>query len=208
MFNRNVLMPDGTVADQHEVRELSHTLDGDTLVTVHSTRSTDGRVIATVLSHGLDEALTLAGAERWVMGLDQFAEHFDPAREALDALLPSLDDEQAQLVPVALWPLWAEGAAYSAGDRVAHVGVLYKCLQTHTSQADWAPDAAASLWASTTPEREDSDPETVPEWSQPGSTDPYMRGDRVTHGGKVWESAVDNNVWAPGVYGWSEVEDA
>lgn len=26
-------------------------------------------------------------------------------------------------------------------------GTLYKCLQSHTAQADWSPDAAPSLWA-------------------------------------------------------------
>jgi hypothetical protein len=46
------------------------------------------------------------------------------------------------------------------------------------------------------------DPETIPEWVQPGSTNPYMKGDKVTHNGSTWVSLVDNNVWEPGVYGW------
>lgn len=29
-------------------------------------------------------------------------------------------------------------------------------------------------------------------------------GDKVSHIGKHWVSAVDNNTWAPGVYGWEE----
>ena len=44
----------------------------------------------------------------------------------------------------------------------------------------------------------------IPEWEQPDSTNPYMKGDKVTHGGKTWVSDIDNNVWEPGVYGWSE----
>lgn len=49
------------------------------------------------------------------------------------------------------------------------------------------------------------DPEDMPAWEQPESTNPYMAGDKVTHGGKTWVSTVDDNVWEPGVYGWEEV---
>lgn len=34
--------------------------------------------------------------------------------------------------------------------------------------------------------------------------DAYMAGDKVTHNDKHWVSDVDNNVWEPSVYGWSE----
>ena len=40
---------------------------------------------------------------------------------------------------------------------------------------------------------------------QPDSTNPYAKGDKVTHNGKTWQSTTDNNVWEPGVYGWEEV---
>ena len=46
-------------------------------------------------------------------------------------------------------------------------------------------------------------------WEQPNSTNPYKKGDRVTHKGKTWESLVDSNVWEPGAVGseslWKEV---
>ena len=46
-------------------------------------------------------------------------------------------------------------------------------------------------------------------WVQPDSTNPYAKGDKVTHIGKTWESLVDNNVWEPGAVGtenlWKEV---
>jgi hypothetical protein len=32
-----------------------------------------------------------------------------------------------------------------------------------------------------------------------------MKGDKVMFDGKVYESIIDNNVWAPNVYGWGEV---
>ena len=56
----------------------------------------------------------------------------------------------------------------------------------------------ASLWAKVLT----SDTGEPLPWEQPESTNPYMQGDKVTHGGKTWVSAFDNNVWEPGVYGW------
>ena len=81
--------------------------------------------------------------------------------------------------------------------------LLYKCLQAHTSQADWTPDTAVSLWVSI------SDPaEEWPEWSQPlGAHDAYEQGAKVSHNGKHWISDVAANVWEPGVYGWTEAAD-
>jgi hypothetical protein len=29
-----------------------------------------------------------------------------------------------------------------------------------------------------------------------------MKGDKVTYGGKTYTSIIDNNIWAPDVYGW------
>lgn len=121
-------------------------------------------------------------------------------RAAMDAAAALLTDEQA-LTAVALYPMWDEAAQYAQGDRVRHEGVLYKCLIAHTAQADWTPEAAVSLWAKVLTSETG---EALP-WEQPESTNPYMKGDRVTHGGKTWVSTVDNNVWEPGVYGW-EVE--
>ena len=110
-----------------------------------------------------------------------------------------LTDEEA-LEGALLFPLWDGTAAYKAGQRVRYAGILYRCLQDHTAQAGWDPVNAPSLWARVLIE----DPETVPEWVQPDSTNPYSKGDRVTHNGKTWESIVDGNVWEPGVYGWEE----
>jgi len=41
---------------------------------------------------------------------------------------------------------WAVGVAYAVNDTVTYNGSTYKCLQAHTSQADWTPTAAPSLW--------------------------------------------------------------
>lgn len=121
-------------------------------------------------------------------------------RAAMDAAAAALTDEQA-LKAAAIYPLWNSSAAYAAGDRVRYDGVLYKCLQAHTAQPSWTPTAAPSLWAKVLV----SDTGAPLPWEQPESTNPYKKGDKVTHAGKTWVSTIDNNVWEPGVYGW-EVE--
>lgn len=123
-------------------------------------------------------------------------------RRLLEIQTEGLTDEQALEVPI-FFPAWAVGYPYKVDDRVQYGEILYKCLTAHTSQADWTPDAAPSLWAKLL-----TDPggEALP-WEQPESTNPYMTGDRVTHNGKTWQSTLDNNVWEPGVYGWVEVTE-
>ena len=112
----------------------------------------------------------------------------------------SVDDNTA-LRMVEFYPEWASGQAYTAGYKVQHGGNLWRCLQSHTSQSGWEPENAPSLWAKVLI----PDENVVPEWEQPDSTNPYSAGDKVTHNGKTWVSDVDNNVWEPGVYGWTEV---
>ena len=41
---------------------------------------------------------------------------------------------------------WQTGISYSIGDRVTYEGSTYECIQTHTSQSAWAPDATPALW--------------------------------------------------------------
>ena len=114
----------------------------------------------------------------------------------------SLSDEDA-LEAVQLFPNWNENAAYLEGDKVNYEGTLYKCLQSHTAQAAWTPTAAPSLWAKVLI----PDENVIPEWEQPDSTNPHMRGDKVMFEGQVYESAIDNNIWSPSAYpaGWQVV---
>lgn len=120
-------------------------------------------------------------------------------RAAMDAAAAALTDEQA-LKAAAIYPAWSAAGDYDAGERVRFGGALYKCLQGHTAQADWTPTAAPSLWAKVLT----SDTGEPLPWEQPDSTNPYMKGDKVTHAGRTWVSTLDNNVWEPGVYGWEE----
>ena len=48
-----------------------------------------------------------------------------------------------------LFAEWAYPIAYTVGQIRRYNGTLYKCVQAHTSQADWAPPAAPSLWSLT-----------------------------------------------------------
>ena len=111
------------------------------------------------------------------------------------------DDEEAYYYPEFFAAWNGDGYNYKAGDRVKYGDDLYKCLQDHTSQDDWKPDVAVSLWV-----KIDDPAVEWPEWYQPtGAQDAYHFGDKVSHNEKHWMSTVDNNVWEPGVYGWEEV---
>lgn len=120
--------------------------------------------------------------------------------DALVKLRGLATDEQAYEVPV-LYPEWKVEMSYEVGERIAYNGVLYKVLIAHTSQPDWTPDVAASLFAKVLI----ADENVVSAWEQPDSTNAYMTGDKVSHNGNTWVSIIDNNVWEPGVYGWEEI---
>ena len=116
----------------------------------------------------------------------------------------SVTDEFA-LQTMEMFPYWITGLTVTQDDitngkhRYQYNGKLYRCVQAHTTQADWTPDKTPALWVEVSLEE-------FPEWKQPaGAHDAYNKGDKVTHNGKKWESTVDANVWEPGVHGWSEV---
>ena len=46
-----------------------------------------------------------------------------------------------------LFDRWKAGEAVEVGDRRYYPPRVYKVIQAHTTQADWTPDAAPSLWA-------------------------------------------------------------
>lgn len=121
-------------------------------------------------------------------------------RTQVETMADSLEDEEALKV-VELFPKWIENKIYAIGDKVRYEGILYKCLIAHTSQSDWIPSDAVSLWTRVLI----PDPEIIPDWVQPESTNPYMKGDKVKHLNRIWTSDIDNNIWEPSVYGWSEV---
>lgn len=120
-------------------------------------------------------------------------------RPLIEKAAISLTDEDA-LEAVNLFPNWEPSHIYEKDERVRFGGILYRCLQPHTSQDAWTPTAAPSLWAKVLI----PDSDTIPEWEQPDSTNAYMKGDKVMFEGTVYESLIDNNIWSPATYpgGW------
>lgn len=110
---------------------------------------------------------------------------------------------------------------YSKGDKVVHNGLSYESLIDGNV---WEPGVLGTetLWKEIIqePESDVEDgnvnqeenpeiPQITPEepeenniypiWQQPDSTNPYHKGDRVLHNGKVYESVFEGNVWEPTV---------
>jgi len=109
-------------------------------------------------------------------------------------------DDADALEMVELFPKWVISKSVIVGERLQYNGILYKCLQAHTTQADWTPDVTPALWRVVSVEE-------YPEWVQPtGSADAYQINDKVSHNNQHWISTVANNVWEPSVYGWTLVE--
>ena len=120
-------------------------------------------------------------------------------RAAMDTAGAQLDDAAA-LDAMAIYPAWEIGAEYAVNDRRRYGANLYKCVQAHTSQADWTPDATPALWVKVSVEE-------WPEFVQPtGAHDAYNTGDKVTYNGKQYISLIDANVYSPDAYpaGWEE----
>lgn len=183
MLNRKVEI-NGSVYTTHELAQVTLVVGDYAVATVRS----DG-ILETSYSLAWQDGLTVAEWESLVWELPEFAEWHDP-QDVLDEVLDILTDEQAEGV-TDLFREWVADTEYAVGNRVKYDGKLYRCVQAHTSQEGWEPDKTPALWVRTS-----ADP--IPDWVQPtGAQDAYALGDRVRHGGKVWESLVDANVWEP-----------
>lgn len=136
---------------------------------------------------------------------NDLVEQAQAIRAGMQALARTAPDAVLLAQPMVMYDEWsAESVEYVSGDIRQYNGLLYRCVQAHTSQATWTPEAAASLWTRI------ADPtQEWPEWIQPtGAHNAYALGAKVSHAGKHWVSNVANNVWEPGVYGWTENVEA
>ena len=132
---------------------------------------------------------------------NDLVEQAQAIRAGMRALARTAPDEVLLAQPMAMYDEWsADSVAYTLNDIRQYNGLLYRCVQAHTSQATWTPEDAPSLWTRI------ADPaQEWPEWIQPtGAHNAYAQGAKVSHNGKHWISDVDANVWEPGVYGWTE----
>ena len=110
----------------------------------------------------------------------------------------ALQSDEAALDNIYLYPSWKEKLSLKVGERYRYNGVLYKCVQAHTTQEDWTPDKTPALFTKVSLDE-------WPAWVQPtGAQDAYAKGDKVSHNDKHWVSDYNANTWEPGVFGWSE----
>lgn len=206
MFERPVMF-NGNIYRFHDVISMTTEFNtGRTVIEVRSRMSedVDPHVTHWITIENDDTTEAEEMLETQVKANENFVEHEDPVSEQLMIALSVLTDEQAETI-INAFPEWHADISYQVGDRVRYEGVLYKVVQAHTSQEDWTPDVTPALFVRLTPEQEDDDPTTIPEWVQPtGSADAYNIGDRVIFNGQVYESLIDANVWSPADYpaGW------
>ena len=111
----------------------------------------------------------------------------------------SAQTDEAALESIDLFPKWKPDIDVAVDERYQHGGKLYRVIQPHRTQADWTPDVVPALFVEVSLEE-------WAEWKQPtGAHDAYAKDAKVSHNGKHWTSSIDNNVWEPGVYGWTQV---
>ena len=88
-------------------------------------------------------------------------------------------------------------------------GVLYRSItgtQERPTELLYHPKYVPTLLEKVEEGGEEAPSEEYPEWVRPtGAHDAYAQGAKVSHNGKKWTSNIENNVWEPGVYGWTEV---
>ena len=123
--------------------------------------------------------------------------------QQINNILNTFVDDTTALDYIELFPNWRADIDVAAGERYVFEGILYKVLQAHHTQENWMPPLVPSLFARLL----NPNPDIIPDWEQPDSTNGYMIGDKVRYNDKIYESIIDNNVWAPDAYpaGWQEV---
>ena len=96
-------------------------------------------------------------------------------RTLIEEAVQSLDDEKA-LKGVCLYEKWdGNGKEYIENKKLRHNGKLWRVKKTHTSQSDWIPGVAASLF------------DEINETNSGTSTDPIpYNGNMVLEKGKYY----------------------
>jgi chitodextrinase len=170
----------------------------------------DGEICTPVFSE--EGELILTGEESYQKIISQPETPPAPTENPVEKAVITLARMQAKalsdtdaLEVTALFPVWEAGTAYQEGDRFTYEDNFYKVLQDHTSEEQWKPGEAPSLYVSA------SDPAVEwPEWREPtGAHDAYNTGDKVTYNGKRYVSKIDGNTTVPGTDGryWEEQKE-
>ena len=136
-------------------------------------------------------------SERAMDELEIEASQVKDFRDKVTELLVNLDNDAA-IENAILFPQWKSGIDYKVDERIRYNNILYIILQDHTSQEEWRPDVAGSLYARMLRSWEQN---IIPTWEQPESTNGFMAGDKVYHNGLLYVSTADYNTWEPGIEG-------
>lgn len=129
----------------------------------------------------------------------EYGDILDAVKRYLSTETETMTDEEA-LEVAALFPTWESviGEEVHVGDRLWYDAKLWKVIQAHVAQDDWAPASAHSLFTEVSIEE-------WPEFVQPtGAADAYKQGDKVTFQGRHYVCLVNDCVWSPADYpaGW------
>lgn len=164
------------------------------LTTINEYRIVDGGLVHDPLPPTEEEL----AAEEWRERVRQL----DAAVPMLlSAVAESMDDDELASVALAL-PEWGPGVKRKRGAACRHGGVAYRVVANVSKNNDAEPGTpeGADYYAPV-----DVGPSGVRAW-EPDVR--YMKGERVEHGGRVWESLKNNNREEPGTGNrWAEVAD-
>ena len=119
---------------------------------------------------------------------------------ASDVKAGALTDEEVAH-RAALFPPWKPGLLVLTGQVYRWDNTLVEVLQGHTTQADWTPDVATSLF------KVHRTPDAAPFVQPTGAHDAYNIDDLVIFEGLVYRSLIDANTYSPTAYpaGWAVV---
>lgn len=125
-------------------------------------------------------------------------------RDSMNKVTSTLTDEQAIEVKE-LYQLWEVGIDYAVDDVRRHNDKLFRCLQAHTSQADWTPDVVPALWVEIAA---DSEYREIKENMLPTEAFAIDEIGWYQTEDNLYKSLIDANVYTPDAYpaGWEQVE--
>ena len=147
------------------------------------------------------EAVTVAEVNE----IDVTSDHLAAAQVFVEQAEIGIIDDNTALQHKGLFEVWRAGAECAVGSMRRYGEKLYKCLQAHTTQSDWTPDATPALWveiAAPNEYREIKDNMLPTEAFALGETGWYKEKDNL------WKSLIDANTYTPESYpaGWEQVE--
>ncbi len=133
-----------------------------------------------------------------------------PQEEALERTFNKIekivtDEEILEFVDII--PEWKTGEEYKTKAVRKYQNQFYRCLQNHTSQQNYNPSKASSLWVRI--EEDEASDEEVINWFEPTSEHYYTLGQLMRYtDGKIYKSLLAVNIYSPETYaaGW-ELQD-